>query len=149
MSNNWFRVYAGVAQGVEYVEENSTTTATNFHLEGSKYPLVSVPGQAKNLKLIKEGDQVGFCGRPSLLDENITVCLAYQINKGGAIHSINELRHVTMVILSCIFGFIYVMYSGWKWPLTFIAVITIYYAISSYWSIRARGCLAKQSNSFT
>jgi hypothetical protein len=143
MSNEWFRVYEGVAQGVEYIEENSTTTATNFHLEGSQDSLVNVPGQAKNLKFIKEGDQVDFCGRPSLLDKNRTICLAYRINKDGAICSINELRHVTMVILSCIFGAIYVIFTGWKWPLTFIAVISIYYAISSYWSFHARGCLAR------
>lgn len=143
MSDKWFCVYQGVAQRVEYIEENSTTTATNFHLEGSQGSLVNVPGQAKNLKFIKEGDQVSFCGRPSLLNNSRTVCLAYRINKDGAIYSINELRHVTMVILSCIFGAIYVIFTGWKWPLMIIALISIYYAISSYWSIRARGCLAR------
>ena len=140
MSTKWFRIYQGVAQGVEYDEENSTTTAINFHLNGL---LVNVPGQAKNLRLIKEGDLVDFCGRPSLLDNSRTVCLAYRINKDGAIYSINELRHVTMVILGCIFGSVFVMYSGWKWPLMIIALISIYYAILSYWSIRARGCLAR------
>jgi hypothetical protein len=140
MSTKWFRIHQGVAQGVEYDEENSTTTAINFHLNGS---LVNVPGQANNLRFIKEGDQVDLCGRPSLLDESKTVCLAYRINKDGAIYSINELRHVIMVILGCIFGAIYVIFTGWKWPLTIIAAISIYYAISSYWSIRARGCLER------
>lgn len=143
MSDQWFRVYKGVAQGVEYVEENSTTTATNFHLEGSDRALVNVPGQAKNIRLIKEGDLVDFCGRPSLLDKSKTVCLAYRINNDGAIYTINELRHVTMVILGCIFGSIYVMYTGWKWPLVIIVVISIFYAILSYWSFHARGCLAR------
>jgi|WetSurMetagenome_2_1015567.scaffolds.fasta_scaffold00536_10 hypothetical protein len=142
MNDKWFRVYQGVALGVEYVEENSTTTAINFQLEGSDGALVNVPGQAKNLRLIKEGDQVDFCGRPSLLDKSKTVCLAYRINDGD-IYSINELRHVTMVILGCIFGSIYVMYTGWKWPLMIIAVMSMFYAISSYWSFHARGCLAR------
>ncbi|OIR16230.1 hypothetical protein GALL_29500 [mine drainage metagenome] len=142
MNDKWFRVYQGVAQGVEYIEENSTTTATNFHLEGSDDALVNVPGQAKNLRLIKEGDTVDFCGRPSLLDKSKTVCLAYRIN-GGDIYSINELRHVTMVIMGCIFGSIYVMYTGWKWPLVIIAVISMFYAVSSYWSFHARGCLSR------
>jgi hypothetical protein len=143
MSDKWFRVYQGVAQGVEYVEENSTTTATKFYLEGSDDALVNVPGQAKNLRFIKEGDLVDFCGRPSLFNKNKTVCLAYRTNKDGTIYSINELRHVIMVILGCIFGSVYVIYSGWKWPLMIIAVISIYYAISSYWSFHARGCLTR------
>lgn len=143
MNDKWFCVYQGVAQGVEYVEENSTTTSTKFHLEGTDDALVHVPGQAKNLRLVKEGDLVDFCGRPSLFDKSKTVCLAYRIDNDGAIYTINELRHVTMVILGCIFGSIYVMYTGWKWPLMLIAVMSIFYAISSYWSFHARRCLSR------
>lgn len=143
MGDKWFRVYQGVAQDVRYDEENSTTTATCFHLEGSKDDLVDVPGLANNLKFIKEGDQVCFCGRPSLLDKSRTVCLAYRIDKDGAIFSINELRHVTMVVLGGIFGSIYVISVGWRWPLILIAIISIYYAILSYWSFHARACLAR------
>jgi hypothetical protein len=142
MSSEWFRIYQGEAQGVEYVVENSTTTATRFHLAGSSDSLVFVPGQANNLKFIKEHDQVGFCGRPSLFNSKETVCLAYRINDEETVYSINELRHVIMVILSCIFATMYVLSSGWKWPLIIIASVSIYYAISSYWSFHARVCLA-------
>jgi hypothetical protein len=145
MSNKWFGVYQGVAQGVEYVEENSTTTAINFHLQGSNDTLVNVPGQANNLKFIKEGDPVDFCGRPSLLDKSKTVCLAYRINKDGTIYSVNELRHVSVAILGVLFGAFYVVSLGWKWPLIFIAAISIFYAISSFWSFYARGCLERQA----
>jgi len=143
MSDKWFRIYQGVAQGVEYIEENSTTTAINFRLDGLNDLLVNVPGQANNIKKIQEKDQIAFCGRPSLLDKNRTICLAYRINKDGIILSINELRDAIMVILSCIFGLIYVVYSGWKWPLMFIAVVLIYYAILAYWSFWSRVCLAR------
>ena len=141
MSNQWFRVSRGEAQNVEYDAENSTTTAINFRLNGL---LVNVPGQANNLALIKEGDQVDVCGRPALFDKTKTICLAYRIDRDGVIHSINEVRHVTMVILGCIFAAISVAYIGWRWPLIFIAFISIYYAISAYWSFRARACLARQ-----
>lgn len=141
MSNQWFRISRGEAQDVEYDAENSTTTAINFRLNGL---LVNVPGQANNLKLIKEGDQVDVCGRPALLDKTKTICLAYRIDRDGVIRSINEVRHVTMVILGCIFGAISVTYMGWRWPLIFIAFISIYYAISAYWSFHARACLARQ-----
>lgn len=144
MSNQWFRISRGEAQDVEYDAENSTTTAIIFRLNGL---LVSVPGQANNLTLIKEGDLVDLCGRPSLFDNTRTVCLAYRIEKDGVVHSINEVRHVTMVILGCIFGAIYVTYMGWKWPLIFIAFISIYYATSAYWSFHARVCLAGQCDS--
>jgi hypothetical protein len=143
MNNKWFRIYQGEARGVEYVEENSTTTAIRFYLAGMEDSMVLVPGQANNLKFIKEHDQVGFCGRPSLLNASETVCLAYRINDDETVYSINELRHMTMVILSCIFAAMYMLSSGWKWPLLLIvALISVYYAVSFYWSFRARVCLA-------
>ena len=126
MSNQWFRISRGEAEGVEYDAENSTTTAINFRLNGL---MVSVPGQANNLTLIKEGDLIELCVRPALFDKTRAVCLAYRIDRDGVIHSINEVRHVVMVILGCIFGAIYVTYSGWKWPLILLALISIYYAV--------------------
>lgn len=143
MSNKWFHLYQGVAQGVEYVEENSTTTETNFHLEGLNAFMVNVPGQANNIKLIKERDQVDFCGRPSLLSKNKIVCLAYRINEEEKIYSINELRHMSVAILGAIFGTAYAISSGWKWPVLIITLISACYAISFYWSFHARACLAR------
>ncbi len=144
MSDQWFRISSGQAESVEYDAENSTTTAINFRLNGLS---VNVPGQANNLTLIKEGDLVDLCVRPSLFDKTRTVCLAYRIDRDGVVRSINEVRHVTMVMLGCVFGAIYVAYIGWKWPLILLALISIYYAISAYWSFHARACLARQSSS--
>lgn len=141
MSNQWFRISRGEAQDVEYDAENSTTTAINFRLNDL---LVTVPGQANNLTLIKDGDQVDVCGRPSLFDKTKTICVAYRIGRDGVIHSINEVRDITMVLLGCVFSVISVTYMGWKWPLILIACVSIYYAISAYWSFRARACLARQ-----
>jgi hypothetical protein len=143
MNDKWFLVNQGVAHGVEYVAEDSVTTAINFCLDGSTDSLIYVPGLANNRIFIKESDQVEFCGRPALFDKNTTVCLAYRINKEGPIHSINELRHISVAILGCIFGTAFVLSAGWKWPLTLIAVISLYYAISGYSSFYARGCLAR------
>jgi hypothetical protein len=143
MNGKWFLVYQGVAHGVEYVAENSVTTAINFRLDGSTDSLISVPGLANNLTFIKEKDEVEFCGRPAFFDENKTVCLAYRINKEGAIRSINELRHVSVAILGGIFGTAFVLSEGWKWPLIFIAAISLFHAISWYFSFYARGCLAR------
>jgi len=140
MKNRWFRVDHGVAQGVEYVEENSMTTAIDFQLNGA---LVNVPGQANNRTLIKEQDRVEICGRPSLFDKSRTVCLAYRIDTEGSIHSINELRHVSVAILGVVFGAFYFASSGWKWPLNFIAAVSVFYAISSFFSFYARRCLAR------
>jgi hypothetical protein len=144
MNDKWFLVYQGIAHGVEYVAEDSVTTAINFRLDGSTDSLICVPGLANNRIFIKERDQVEFCGRPALFDDNTTVCLAYRINEDGAIHSINELRHVSVAILGCIFGAAFVLSVGWKWPLILIAAISLYYAISGYLSFYARGCLARE-----
>jgi hypothetical protein len=139
-NDKWFRIYQGEAQGVEYDKENTTTTATKFLLNGVT---INVPGLANNLKFINEHDQVDICGRPSLFNKNETICLAYRVRPEVEIYSINELRHVSMVILNCIILALFVIFSGWKWPLVFVALISIYYAIASYWSIHARGCLAR------
>ena len=143
MNNKWFHIYRGVAHSVEHIEENSMTTAVNFHLEVLPGSLVSVPGQANNLPLIKEKDTVEICGRPALFDKNKTVCLAYRINYEDPVRSINEVRHLSMVILGFIFGLIYVTYSGWKWPLTIIVAVSIHYATSWLLSLYARRCLAR------
>jgi hypothetical protein len=140
MINQWFKIYKGEARGVEYVEENSMTTAINFHLNGTS---ITVPGQANNLSLIKERDRVEICGRPALFEKGQTVCLAYRINDDENIHSINELRHVSVAILGVLFGGFLVASAGWKWPLSFVVAITIYYIVSSFWSFYARRCLAR------
>jgi hypothetical protein len=119
------------------------TTATNFRLDGTNDSLICVPGLANNLTFIKEKDEVDFCGRPALFEKNRTVCLAYRINKEGSIHSINELRHVSVAILGGLFGTAFVLSTGWKWPLLLIVGISIYYAASWYLSFYARACLAR------
>lgn len=133
--DNWFHLYQGTALGVEYVDENSTTTETNFHLNGGQ---ITVPGQAKNRVFIKEHDRVVFCGRPSLLRKDLTICLAYRLYDDSTIHTVNELRDLTMVILCCIVMPIYAISLETKWPLLIVASCLVYFGALAYWSIYAR-----------
>jgi hypothetical protein len=132
---NWFHMYQGTALGVEYIDENSTTTETNFQLNGCQ---VKVPGQAKNGVFIKERDRVVFCGRPSLLQKNLTICLAYRFHDDSTIHTVNELRDVAMVILCCIVAPVYAISLGTKWPLLFVALCMVYFGALAFWSIYAK-----------
>jgi len=57
--------------------------------------LSTYPNQPNKHIVIKENDNIEFCGRPSFYLKNGAVCLAYRINGDKTINVVNEWWHLS------------------------------------------------------
>ena len=141
-NDKWFRVYRGVVQQVNFEDEDSANIpGLKFKLNGLS---VHVPNQPNKHIVIKENDNIEFCGRPSFYLKNSAVCLAYRINGHKTINAVNEWWHLSAAVILFIAIVVALFTMGFGWPLIIIVPVSIYFAVSSYWSFNAKSILANE-----